>query len=81
MVALQQEAEGEGDGASQATVRDDELIFGGQLDDAKLVYDVSQTNDTCDKHVRQDVFMNRVKELTGSQLYVYIKPLHSYIED
>lgn len=60
MLALQQKAEGESDGASQATVRDDELILGGQFDDAKLVYDVSQTNNTCDKHGRQDAFMNRV---------------------
>lgn len=80
MVALQQKAEGESDGASQATVRDDKLIFGGQFDDAELVYDVSQTNNTCDKHVREGLFVNRVKKVTGLQLYVYIQPLHLCIE-
>lgn len=49
MVAVQQKAQGESDGASQATVRYYELIFGGQLDDAELIYDVSQTDNTCDE--------------------------------
>lgn len=75
MVALQQKAEGESDGASQAAVRYNKLIFGGQFDDAELVYDASQTDNTCDKHVREGLFVNRVKTLTGFQLFVYIKPL------
>lgn len=53
MLALQQKAEGEGDGASQATVRYNKLVFGGQFDNAELVYDVSQTHNTCDKHGRE----------------------------
>lgn len=46
---IQQEAEGKGDGTSQATVRDDELIFGGQLDDAEVVDYKCKTNHTCKK--------------------------------
>lgn len=53
MVALQQKAEWKSDGASQATVRYYKLILGGQFDDAELVYDESQTNNTCDKDVRE----------------------------
>lgn len=53
MVAPQQKAEGESDGSSQAAIRYYKLIFGGQFDDAELVYDVSQTDNTCDKHVRE----------------------------
>lgn len=44
MILVQQKAKGEGDGTSQATVGNNELILGGQLDDAELVHDVSQTN-------------------------------------
>lgn len=75
MLALQQKAEGEGDGASQATVRYNKLVFGGQFDNAELVYDVSQTHNTCDKHGREGLLGNRVKKITGFQLYVYMKPL------
>lgn len=37
VLPLQQEAEGEGDGPSQATVGNNELVLGGQFDDAELV--------------------------------------------
>lgn len=46
MILLQQEAQGEGDGTSEATVRNDELVFGGQFDDTELVDDKGQTNNT-----------------------------------
>lgn len=46
MVLVQQETEGEGNGTSQATVGYDELILGGQLDDAELVDYIGQTNNT-----------------------------------
>lgn len=49
MVAIQQKAKGESNGASEATVGYYKLIFGGQFDDAELVYDVSQTDNTCDE--------------------------------
>ena len=62
MVTLQQEAEGESDGASQATVRNYKLIFGGQFDDAELVYDESQTDNTCDKYVKEGLFVKWVKK-------------------
>lgn len=74
MVLLQQKAEGESDGTSQATVRYYKLIFGGQFDDSELVYDVSQTDNTCEI-CEEGLFVNRVKKVTGFQLYVYIKPL------
>lgn len=41
-----QEGKGEGDGPSQATVGYDELVFGGQFDDAELVDNAGQTNNT-----------------------------------
>lgn len=46
VLLLQQEAQGEGDGTSEAAVRNDELVFGGQFDDAELVDDKGQTDDT-----------------------------------
>lgn len=49
MVAIQQKAQGESNGASETTVGYYKLIFGGQLYDAELIYDVSQTNNTCDE--------------------------------
>lgn len=58
MFALQQEAKGESDGTSQATVCYNKLIFSGQFDDAELVYDESQTNNTCNETVREDEFTN-----------------------
>lgn len=49
MLLLQQEAQREGDGTTQAAVRNDELVLGGQLDDAELVDKVGQTDNTCEK--------------------------------
>lgn len=49
MLLLQQEAQGEGDGTSEATVRHDELVFGGQFDDTELVDDKGQTNNTWER--------------------------------
>lgn len=46
VILVQQEAKGEGDGTSQATVSHDELVLGGQLDDAELVDHEGQTNHT-----------------------------------
>lgn len=59
MFLLQQKAEGESDGTSQATVGYYKLIFGGQFDDAELVNDGRQSDNTCEKHVREGLFMNR----------------------
>lgn len=39
VVLVQQVAQGEGNGPSQATVGHNELVLGGQLDDAELVDD------------------------------------------
>lgn len=44
MVIGQQEAQGVGNGPSQATVRHDELVLFGQLDDAELVNDVREAH-------------------------------------
>lgn len=49
MLFLQQKAEGESDGTSQATVRYYKLVFGGQFNDAELVYDARQTDNACNK--------------------------------
>lgn len=46
VLLLQQEAQREGDGAAQAAVRNDELVFGGQLDNAELVDKEGQTDNT-----------------------------------
>lgn len=46
VLLLKQEAEGEGDGATQAAVGHDELVLGRQLDDAELVDHEGQTNHT-----------------------------------
>ena len=46
VVVFQQESKGEGNCASQATVGYDELILGGELDDAELVDDVGKTDHT-----------------------------------
>ena len=46
VVFIEQEAKGEGDGTSEATIGYYELVFGGQFDDAELVDDESQTNNT-----------------------------------
>lgn len=43
-MGIQQEAEGKGDGTSQATVGYDELIFGCQFDDAEFVNYKCKTN-------------------------------------
>jgi len=43
---IQKEATGEGNGSSQSTIGDDELILGGQFDYAELVDYVRQTNHT-----------------------------------
>jgi len=43
---VEQEAQREGDGASQAAVGHDELVLGRQLDDAELVDDVGQADHT-----------------------------------
>lgn len=43
---FQQEAEGKGDCTSKATVGHDELILGGQFDDAELVDYEGETNHT-----------------------------------
>lgn len=47
---VQQEAEGEGNGASQATIGYNELILGGQLDNAEIVDDVGQANHSYEGH-------------------------------
>lgn len=46
MLLLEQEAKGEGDGTSQATIGNNELVLRGQLNNAELVDDESQTNHT-----------------------------------
>lgn len=46
VVTLQKEAQREGDGTAEATVRHNELIFGGQFDDAEFVDDEGQANNT-----------------------------------
>lgn len=46
MPLVQQEAKGEGDGTSQATVCHNELVLGGQFDDTELVDHEGQTNHT-----------------------------------
>lgn len=43
---IQQETKGEGDGTSEATVGHNKLVFSGQFDDAELVDNVGQTNNT-----------------------------------
>lgn len=48
VILVQQEAKGKGNGTSQATVGNDELVFRGQLDNAELVDEVSQNNHTWD---------------------------------
>lgn len=52
---LQQEAKGESDGTSQATVGDNELVLGCQFDDAELVDHVGQTYHTWER-TRQCLF-------------------------
>lgn len=42
----QQEAQGEGDGASQATVGNDELVLFGQLYNPELIDDEREANDS-----------------------------------
>lgn len=41
VILVQQEAEGEGNGTSQATIGNDKLVFRGQLDNSELIDDVS----------------------------------------
>lgn len=47
VILIQQEAQGEGDGASQATICHYELVLGGQLDNTELVDHECQTNHAC----------------------------------
>lgn len=55
VVLIQQEAKGEGDGTSEATVRHNELVLGCQLDDAELVDHVGQTNHTWGGNVMRNL--------------------------
>lgn len=48
-IVVQQETKREGDSTSQATVGHDELIFGGQLDNAELIDYVGKTNNTWER--------------------------------
>lgn len=63
MLHLQQEAQREGDGAAQAAVRNDELVFGGQLDDAELVDKEGQADNTWGKKRRAELLPDSLHEL------------------
>lgn len=60
---LQQEAQREGDGAAQAAIRNDELVFGGQLDDAELVDKEGQADNTWGKKRRAELLPDSLHEL------------------
>ena len=47
VLLVQEVAQGEGDGPSQAPVGDDELVLGGQLHDAELVDEPGQAQHAC----------------------------------
>jgi hypothetical protein len=47
VLLVQEVAQREGDGPSQAPIGNDELVLGGQLDNAELVDEPGQDQDTC----------------------------------
>lgn len=47
VLLVQEVAQREGDGPSQAAIGDDELVLGGQLDNAELVDEPGQDQDAC----------------------------------
>lgn len=55
MIFIQQEAQGEGDGSSQATVGYDELVLGGEFDDAEVVDDEGQAHHAYGEVTQRDV--------------------------
>lgn len=55
VLLVQEVAQGEGDGPSQAPISDDELVLGGQLDNAELVDEPGQAQHTCQGAGRGEV--------------------------
>lgn len=69
MLLIQQEAQREGDGAAQAAVRNDELVLGGQLDDAELVDKEGQTDNTWGKKEgKEEASSEALQELAGRKM-------------
>lgn len=53
MLLVQEVAQREGDGPSQAPIGNYELVLGGQLDNAELVDEPGQDQDTCQGRQRR----------------------------
>lgn len=59
VLLIQEVAQGEGNGPSKAPIRDDELVLGGQLDNAELVDEPGQDQHTCQEAGRGEVRLSR----------------------
>lgn len=68
VLLVQEVAQGEGDGAAQAPVGDDELVLGRQLHDAELVDEPGQAQHTCPGGGRSEKQSGRLRPLGAPSL-------------